>query len=86
MVGYTIVNIIGTVVLITVAPSQTSRGGLLVAFYFCQCFQAVSPSMWAMLSRNVAEQTKKSIAYTLFCEFEWLRLTANSCSYRCCKV
>lgn len=68
MIGYTIVNIVGTVVLIAVAPTASTKGGLLVAFYFMQCFQAVSPSMYAMLSRNIAGQTKKSITYALFCE------------------
>jgi hypothetical protein len=68
MVGFTVINIAGTVVLITVPPTAASRGGLLVTFYFMQCFQAVSPSMWGMLSRNVAGHTKKSIAYALFCE------------------
>ncbi|RSH83798.1 hypothetical protein EHS25_005413 [Saitozyma podzolica] len=66
MIGYTIINIVGTVVLIAVAPSASTKGGLLVAFYFMQCFQAVSPSMYAMLSRNIAGQTKKSITYALF--------------------
>jgi hypothetical protein len=69
MIGYTIINIVGTVVLIAVAPSASTKGGLLVAFYFMQCFQAVSPSMYAMLSRNIAGQTKKSITYALFCEW-----------------
>ncbi len=68
MIGYIIVNIIGTVVLIAVAPSADNKGGLLVAFYFMQCCQAISPSMWSMLSRNVAGQTKKSITYAIFCE------------------
>jgi hypothetical protein len=66
MVGYVIVNVIGTVVLITVAPSASTRPGLIVAFYLMQCFQACSPPMFAMLSRNVAGQTKKSIVYAMF--------------------
>jgi hypothetical protein len=66
MIGFTCVNIIGTVVLITVAPTASTRGGLLVAFYFMQSFQAINPSMYAMLSRNVAGQTKKSIVYAMF--------------------
>lgn len=66
MVGFTCINIIGTVVLIVVAPNGNTRGGLLVAFYCMQSFQSVNPSMYAMLSRNVAGQTKKSIVYALF--------------------
>jgi len=68
MVGATVVNIAGTVVLLTVAPTPKSKAGLLVAFYVMQCFQAVGPSMFAMTSRNVAGQTKKSIVYAMFCE------------------
>jgi hypothetical protein len=66
MVAFTCINIMGTVVLITVAPTASTRGGLLVAFYLMQSFQAVNPSMYAKLSRNVAGQTKKSIVYALF--------------------
>lgn len=69
MVGYTVVNIVGSVVLITVAPGGNTKGGLLVAFYIMQCFQAVNPSMYAMVSRNVAGQTKKSIVYAIFCKY-----------------
>lgn len=68
MIGFTVVNIAGTVVLITVAPSSSTRGGLLVAFYLMQCFQSVNPSMNVSLSRNVAGATKKSIVYALFCK------------------
>ena len=68
MVAYIIVNIIGTIVLLTVAPSHSNKGGLLFTFYLMQCCQSVTPSMWAMLSRNVAGQTKKSVAYAIFCE------------------
>jgi sugar phosphate permease len=63
------VCLIGTVVLITVAPNDSTRGGLLVAFYFMQCIQAINPSCYSLLSRNVAGQTKKSIVYALFCRF-----------------
>lgn len=38
MIGYTCVNIIGTIVL-TVAPTDATKGGLVVAFCFMQCFQ-----------------------------------------------
>jgi hypothetical protein len=68
MIGFTTVNIAGTIVLITVAPGPNTRGGLLVAFYLMQCFQSVNPSMNVSLSRNVAGATKKSIVYALFCE------------------
>ncbi|KAI9631747.1 major facilitator superfamily domain-containing protein [Dioszegia hungarica] len=66
MIGYTCTNIIGTVVLLTVAPTESTRIGLLIAFYVMQCFQSCHPSMYVMLSRNVAGQTKKSIVYAAF--------------------
>ncbi|KAK6909677.1 hypothetical protein L486_00676 [Kwoniella mangroviensis CBS 10435] len=66
MVGYVMVNIAGSIVLITVAPSSKTKVGLLITFYLMQCCQATNPSMYAMLSRNVAGQTKKSVVYAIF--------------------
>lgn len=40
MICFTIPNIIGTIVLLTVSPSPSTRGGLVVAFYAMQVFQA----------------------------------------------
>jgi len=68
MVGATVVNIAGTIVLLTVPPGPKTKVGLLVSFYFMQAFQAVGPSMFSMTSRNVAGQTKKSIVYAMFCK------------------
>ena len=68
LIGYAFVNAIGTVVLLTVAPSKGTRGGLLVAYYLMQCVQAMNPTMYSLLSRNIAGQTKKSIVYAMFCE------------------
>ncbi len=42
MVGFTVPNIVGTIVLLTVAPTQRTKGGLLVAYYLMQLFGAVS--------------------------------------------
>ncbi|WWD03389.1 hypothetical protein V865_001441 [Kwoniella europaea PYCC6329] len=66
MVGYVMVNIAGSIVLITVAPTSKTKVGLLITFYLMQCCQATNPSMYAMLSRNVAGQTKKSVVYAIF--------------------
>ncbi len=74
MLGYVTVNIIGTIVLIVVAPSQDNKGGLLFCFYLMQCFQSVSPCMYSLLSRNVAGQSKKSVVYAMFCECSTLML------------
>jgi hypothetical protein len=61
---YAVPNILGTIVLLTVTPSHATRGGLLVAFYIMQCYQAQTPLMYQLCSRNIAGQTKRVIAYT----------------------
>ena len=57
-------NWVGTIVLITVPPSQKTRGGLLFAFYILQCYQGQNPLLFQLCSRNVAGQTKRTVAYT----------------------
>ncbi|RSH95742.1 hypothetical protein EHS25_000834 [Saitozyma podzolica] len=56
-------NIVGTIVLLTVTPSQSTRGGLLVAFYIMQSYQAQTPLYYQLCSRNVAGHTKRVFAY-----------------------
>lgn len=51
LVGLCVPNIVGTIVLITVTPSATTRGGLLIAFYIMQCFQAQSPLILSSCGR-----------------------------------
>lgn len=63
--GLKIPNIVGTIVLITVPPGPTTKGGLLVAFYIMQCCQAQNPIIFSLLSRNVAGQTKKVAGYSM---------------------
>ena len=41
MIAFTIPNIAGTITLLCVAPNPSTRGGLIVAFYCMQVFQAV---------------------------------------------
>jgi sugar phosphate permease len=65
MIGFTVPNIVGSIVLLTVAPADRTRGGLVVAFYCMQVFQAVNPAIFLMLSRNSAGQTKKSVTYAV---------------------
>ena len=67
IMGFCVLNIVGTIVLITVPPTTTTRGGLIVAFYAMQAFQACNPATFLMLSRNVSGQTKKSIVYAMTC-------------------
>ncbi|WWC58155.1 uncharacterized protein I303_100690 [Kwoniella dejecticola CBS 10117] len=63
MIGTVIPNIIGTILLITIAPTNKTRGVLIFAFYLMQFFQSCNPSIFLMLSRNSAGQTKKSFTY-----------------------
>lgn len=42
MVGFTIPNIAGTIVLLTVEQSNKTKGGLVAAFYIMQLFGAVN--------------------------------------------
>lgn len=69
IIAYVVVNMIGSIVLIKVAPDRNTRGGLLVCYYFMQCIQAVNPALYTLLSRNIAGHTKKSITYALFCKY-----------------
>lgn len=41
MIAFSIPNIIGSIVLICVAPTPSTKGGLVAAFYCMQVFQAV---------------------------------------------
>jgi hypothetical protein len=41
MIAFVFPNLIGTIVLICVAPGPGTQGGLIFAFYLMQCFQAV---------------------------------------------
>ncbi|ODN77029.1 hypothetical protein L202_05573 [Cryptococcus amylolentus CBS 6039] len=65
MIAFTIPNIVGTVVLLTVAPTSKTKGGLVVAFYVMQFFGACYPATLMLLARNSAGQTKKSITYAV---------------------
>ncbi|EJT97059.1 MFS general substrate transporter [Dacryopinax primogenitus] len=63
ILALSIPNIAGSIVLLTVTPGMSTRAGLLVAFYIMQCFQAQSPLILTVTSRNIAGQSKKVIAY-----------------------
>lgn len=68
MVAFATCNMVNTIVLITVTPSDSTKVGLFIAFVFMQCFSACNTAMFLMMSRNVAGQTKKSIIYATTCE------------------
>ncbi|ODO05141.1 hypothetical protein L198_01829 [Cryptococcus wingfieldii CBS 7118] len=65
MIGFTIPNIIGTIVLLIVEPSNKTKGGLVVAFHIMQFFGACYPATLMLFARNSAGQTKKSIIYAV---------------------
>jgi hypothetical protein len=52
--------IIGTAVIYSIPPTHHTRVGLLIAFYFTQFYLAEGNLIFALISRNVAGQTKKS--------------------------
>ncbi|KAL8276924.1 hypothetical protein RQP46_010652 [Phenoliferia psychrophenolica] len=70
MAAFTIPNIVGTVVIITVPPTLKTRAGLLIAFYIMQFFVALNPLIFSLLARNVAGQTKRTVAYGAYI-FRW---------------
>jgi len=51
MIGFTILNVVGNIVLIVVPPSGSTRVGLFIAFMLMQAFAAVNPAIFLMLSR-----------------------------------
>jgi hypothetical protein len=65
MIGFTIPNIVGTVVLLTVTPGDKTKGGLVFAWYLMQIFGAVSllTLSWprrAQLTRSLLSATPLS--------------------------
>ncbi|ORY35084.1 putative MFS transporter [Naematelia encephala] len=65
MIAFTVPNICGTIVLLTVAPNGKTKGGLVAAYYCMQIYGACYPAILMLLSRNVAGQTKKSVVYAI---------------------
>ena len=63
ILGLAVVNWICTIVLLTVAPSPSTRGALLFVYYLLQCYQTQNPLLFQLCSRNVAGQTKRTVAY-----------------------
>ncbi|KAL8292644.1 hypothetical protein RQP46_001256 [Phenoliferia psychrophenolica] len=63
MLGTVVPNVAGTIVLRTVAGSNSTRGGLLFSFYLMQALGANNPLIFGMLSRATA--TKKTVAYAI---------------------
>ncbi|KAE8389385.1 major facilitator superfamily domain-containing protein [Aspergillus alliaceus] len=57
---WTIPPIIGTAIICTIAPTPSTRVGLLIAFYCTQFIWAEGNLLFSLISRNVAGQTKKS--------------------------
>lgn len=63
MCGYICICFAGTMALIFVTPSDSTRAGLFIAFIFMQAIAAINTAIFSILSRNIAGQTKKSLAY-----------------------
>ncbi|KAK6424452.1 hypothetical protein LTR81_003130 [Elasticomyces elasticus] len=65
MAVFVIPSVVGTVVLLTVKNTTiATKAGLLLSYYIVLSFWAAQTLGMSMLSRNVAGQTKKSVAVT----------------------
>lgn len=62
---WTIPAIVGTTVILVVAPNTSNAGGMLIAFYCTQFFLAQGNMIISLVTRNIAGQTKKGITMTL---------------------
>ncbi|KAJ3790514.1 major facilitator superfamily domain-containing protein [Lentinula aff. detonsa] len=62
---YTLPNIAGTIVFLSVPTTSETRIGLLIAFYCTQVFGAVAVLNLAVMSGNVAGRTKQVVASSL---------------------
>lgn len=62
---FTLPNVIGTIVFLTVPTRDNTKVGLLIAFYCMQSFGAVAVLNLACMSGNVAGRTKQVVASSL---------------------
>ncbi|KAB5528802.1 major facilitator superfamily domain-containing protein [Coniochaeta sp. 2T2.1] len=66
MLGFVIPSFIGTILLMTVPPNTKSQKvGLLICYYITLSFWSAQTLALSMVSRNVAGQTKKSVAIAM---------------------
>ncbi|TKA24208.1 hypothetical protein B0A50_05972 [Salinomyces thailandicus] len=66
MLGFVVPSFVGTIVLMTVANTNTAtEAGLLISYYICLSFWAAQTLAMSMLTRNVAGQTKRSVAVAM---------------------
>ncbi|KAH7107946.1 MFS general substrate transporter [Auriculariales sp. MPI-PUGE-AT-0066] len=64
-VAFTLPNIAGTIVFLTVKPNAHTKVGMLLAFYCTQGFGAVAVLNLAVMSGNIAGRTKQVVSNTL---------------------
>ncbi|CUA71692.1 putative transporter C1773,15 [Schizosaccharomyces pombe 972h-] [Rhizoctonia solani] len=64
MFAYTLPNVIGTIVFLTVPTRPDTRVGLLIAFYLCQGFGAVAVLNLALVTGNTGGRTKQLVTVT----------------------
>ncbi|KAK4096176.1 MFS general substrate transporter [Parathielavia hyrcaniae] len=66
MLGFCVPSFVGTALLMTIPPDTYSRKvGLCICYYITLSFWSAQTLALSMLSRNVAGQTKKSVAVSL---------------------
>lgn len=64
MFAYTLPNVIGSIVFLTVPTRPDTRVGLLIAFYLCQGFGAVAVLNLALVTGNTGGRTKQLVTVT----------------------
>ncbi|KAF8756394.1 MFS general substrate transporter [Rhizoctonia solani] len=64
MFAYTLPNVIGSIVFLTVPTRPDTRVGLLIAFYLCQGFGAVAVLNLALVTGNTGGRTKQVVTVT----------------------
>lgn len=71
MLGFMVLSFVGTAILMTVDPhvSRSQDIGLLISYYITLSFWAAQTLALTLISRNIAGQTKKTIAVAM--NFIW---------------
>ncbi|KAH8925564.1 MFS general substrate transporter [Atractiella rhizophila] len=62
---YTLPNVIGTIVFLSVPPNPSTKVGLYISFLLTQAFAAVAVLNLAVMSGNIAGRTKQVVATSL---------------------
>lgn len=79
MIAFTVINMAGTIVLITVTPGDSTRVGLFIAFNLMQAFAAVNPAIFLRYP-VIRQGPPRSLSHTLS-HVGFLPLLGSVCVY-----